>query len=81
MHISNHLSLVEHHRPQADAISEQIAQFLAAGGQVSELPSPPRNPIPPPRSTRIDPETVLKRKPRPLSLAERRALRKMADSL
>jgi hypothetical protein len=79
--ISNNLSLVEHHRPQADAISEQIAQFLAAGGQIDELQSPPRNPIPPPRSTRIDPETVLKRKPRPLSLAERRALRKMADSL
>lgn len=81
MHISNHLSLVEHHRPLTDSISERIAQFLAAGGQVNELPSPPRNPIPPPRSTRIDPETVLKRKPRPLSLAERRALRKMADSL
>jgi hypothetical protein len=79
--ISNHLSLVEHQRPQADAISEQIAQFLAAGGQIDELQSPPRNPIPPPRSTRIDPETVLKRKPRPLSLAERRALRKMADSV
>jgi len=79
--ISNHLSLVEAHRPQADAISEQTAQFLAAGGQIDELQSPPRNPIPPPRSTRIDPETVLKRKPRPLSLAERRALRKMADSL
>lgn len=79
--ISNHLSLVEAHRPHADAIAEQVAQFLAAGGQVNELPSPPRNPIPPPRSTRIDPETVLKRKPRPMSLAERRALRKMADSL
>jgi hypothetical protein len=79
--ISNHLSLVEHQRPQADAISEQIAQFLAAGGQIDELQSPPRNPIPPPRSTRIDPETVLKRKPRPLSLAERRALRKTADSV
>lgn len=79
--ISNHLSLVEHHRPLADSISERIAQFLAAGGQIDELQSPPRNPIPPPRSTRIDPETVLKRKPRPLSLAERRALRKMADSL
>ncbi|NWC11894.1 hypothetical protein HX776_24210 [Pseudomonas agarici] len=79
--ISNHLSLVEHHRPKADAISEQIAQFLAAGGHIDELQSPPRNPIPPPRSTRIDPETILKRKPRPLSLAERRALRKMADSL
>ncbi|MBV4552324.1 hypothetical protein HU742_014355 [Pseudomonas sp. SWRI102] len=79
--ISNHLSLVEHHRPLADSISERIALFLAAGGQIDELQSPPRNPIPPPRSTRIDPETVLNRKPRPLFLAERRALRKMADSL
>ncbi|MDR8389124.1 hypothetical protein MKS85_26800 [Pseudomonas sp. JL2] len=79
--ISNHLSLVEHHRPQADSLSEKVAQFLAAGGQIAELKSPPRNPIPPPRSTRIDPETVLKRRPKKLALAERRALRKMADAL
>jgi hypothetical protein len=26
--ISNHLSLGEHHRPQTDAISEQVAHFL-----------------------------------------------------
>lgn len=79
--ISNHLSLVEHHRPQADSLSEKVAQFLAAGGQIAELKSPPRNPIPPPRYTRIDPETVLKRRPKKLTLAERRALRKMADAL
>ena len=79
--ISNHLNLVEQHRPDAESIAERIAQYLAAGGQIAELQSPPRNPIPPPRSTRIDPETVLKRKPRKLTLAERRALRKMADSL
>lgn len=79
--ISNHLSLVEHHRPQADSITEKIAQFLAADGQIDALPSPPRNPIPPPRSTRTDPETVLKRRPKKLTLAERRALRKMADAL
>lgn len=79
--ISNHLSLVEAHRPQADAISEQIAQYLAANGKIEQLESPPINPIPPARSTRIDPETVLKRKPRKLNLAERRALRKMAEAL
>lgn len=79
--ISNHLSLVEHNRPQADAISDQVAQFLAAGGRIDELRSPPRNPLPPPRSTRIDPETVLKRKPRKLTLAERRAVRKMTEAL
>ena len=79
--ISNHLNLVEQQRQRAEALSDQIAQFLAAGGQIAQLKSPPRNPLPPPRSNRIDPETVLKRKPKGLSLAERRTLRKMADSL
>lgn len=79
--ISNHLNLVEQQRQRAEAISDQIAQFLAAGGQIAQLKSPPRNPLPPARSNRIDPETVLKRKPKGLSLAERRTLRKMADSL
>lgn len=79
--ISNHLSLVEQHRPEAESISERVAQFLAAGGQIDQLKSPPRNPLPPPRSHKIDPETVLKRRPKPISAADRKALRKMADSL
>ncbi|WDG52455.1 hypothetical protein [Pseudomonas chlororaphis] len=79
--ISNHLSLIEQQRQSAESLSDQVAQYLASGGQIAQLKSPPRNPLPPPRSTRVDPETVLKRKPRPMTLAERRALRKMADSL
>lgn len=79
--ISNHLSLVEQHRQDANSISERTAQFLSAGGSVAHLPSPPRNPLPPPRSKKIDPETVLKRKPKAISAADRRALRLMADSL
>ena len=79
--ISNHINLVEQQRQRAEALSDQVAQFLAVGGQIAQLKSPPRNPLPPPRSNRIDPETVLKRKPKGLSLAERRTLRKMADSL
>ncbi|WP_278939904.1 hypothetical protein [Pseudomonas helleri] len=79
--ISNHLNLVEQQRQRAEALSDQVAQFIAAGGQIAQLKSPPRNPLPPLRSNRIDPETVLKRKPKGLSLAERRTLRKMADSL
>jgi hypothetical protein len=78
--ISNHLNLVEQHRPQAEAISDQVAQYLAAGGQIAQLKSPPRNPLPPARSDKIDPGTVLKRKPKGLNWAERQALRKMADS-
>ncbi|WP_454838249.1 hypothetical protein [Pseudomonas mohnii] len=79
--ISNHLSLVEQQRQNAESISDRVAQYLAAGGQIAQLKSPPRNPLPPPRSTKIDPETVLKRKPRRLNQAERQALRKMADSI
>ena len=79
--ISNHRSLVEQRRQEADSISEGTAQFLAAGGQIAQLQNPPRNPLPPPRSKKIDPETVLKRRPKALTLEERRTLRKMADSL
>ncbi|WP_330207500.1 hypothetical protein [Pseudomonas sp. AM14(2022)] len=79
--ISNHLNLVEQHRQDAYSISERTAEFLDAGGTVAQLPSPPRKPLPPPRSKKIDPETVLKRRPKPISAAERKALRKMADSL
>ena len=79
--ISNHLNLVEQQRQSAEAISAQVAQYLSAGGQIEQLKCPPRKPLPPPRSQKIDPETVLKRCPKALSLTERRALRKMADSL
>ncbi|BBP76478.1 hypothetical protein PHLH7_25820 [Pseudomonas sp. Ost2] len=79
--ISNHLSLVEQHRQSADAISAQVAQFVAAGGRIAQLKSPPPKVMPPERSTKIDPSTVLKRKPRALTRAERQTLRQMADSL
>lgn len=42
--ISNHLNLVERQRQSAEEISAQVAQFLAAGGQIAHLKSPPRNP-------------------------------------
>jgi hypothetical protein len=79
--ISNHLNLVEQHRPQAEAISDKIAQYLASEGRIDQLKSPPRNPLPPPRSKYIDPEPVLKRRPKPISAADLKTLRKMADSV
>ena len=79
--ISNHLNLIEQQRQYAESINDQVAQFLADGGQIDQLKSPPSNPLPPPRSNKIDPETVLKRRPKPISAADRKALRKMADSL
>ena len=79
--ISNHLNLVEQHRPDAEAISERVAQYLAAGGRIDQLKNPPRKPPPQPRSNKIDPETVLKRRRKPISAADRKALRKMADAI
>ena len=79
--ISNHLSLVAQHQQDAHSISERTAQFLAAGGAVDQLPSMAGNPIPPKRSTKIDPETILKRRKPPITRAEREALRKLAEAL
>jgi len=79
--ISNHLSLVEQHSQDAYSISERTAQFLAAGGTIAQLPSAPSNPVPPKRSARIDPETILKRRKPPITRAERNALRRLAEAL
>lgn len=79
--ISNHLSLLEQHCQDAYSISERTAEFLPAGGTVTQLPSPPRKPLPPPRSTKIDPETILKRRRPPITRTERNALRKLAEAL
>lgn len=79
--ISNLKSDIEYRREKAMELSIQVQQHLAAGGRITIGESPAINPEPAKRSEKIDPETVLKRKPRKLTLAERRALRKMADSL
>ena len=80
-YVSNHLSLVEQHRQDADSISERTAQFLASGGAVAQVPSMSGNPVPPKRATKIDPDTILKRRKPAISRAERNALRKLAEAL
>lgn len=79
--ISNLKSDIESRRERAMELSQQVQQHLAAGGKFSIGKSPAINPQPAKRSEKIDPETVLKRRPKPISAAERKALRKMADSL
>ena len=79
--ISNHLNLVEQQRQHADSISERTAQFLAAGGPIYLGESPSINPPPAKRSTKIDPDTILKRRKPPITRAEREALRKLAEAL
>lgn len=79
--ISNYLNLVEQQRQHADSISERTAQFLAAGGTIYLGESPAINPPPAKRSTKIDPDTILKRRKPPITRAEREALRKLAEAL
>ncbi|MEB0108271.1 hypothetical protein [Pseudomonas sp. MH9.3] len=42
--ISNHLSMIEELRPAADELAAQVAEFVAAGGEieVAEPPPPPK---------------------------------------
>ncbi|VVO78799.1 hypothetical protein PS870_01681 [Pseudomonas fluorescens] len=54
--------------------------FIARGKTVQILESFQFKPTPARKET-IDPETILKRRPKALSRSERQALRKMADSL
>lgn len=81
MYVSNHLNRVEQQRQHAESISERTAQFLAAGGTIYLGESPAINPPPPKRSIKIDPETIPKRRKPPITAAERKALRKLAEAL
>ncbi|MHA6138466.1 hypothetical protein ACX3YC_13655 [Pseudomonas mohnii] len=79
--ISNLKYDIEFRREKAQELSRQVEQHIAAGGRFTRSEPAQINPPPAERSTKIDPETVLKRKPKRLNLAERQALRKMVDSL
>ena len=79
--ISNHLGMVEALRPASNELAAAVEQFLAAGGNIAQLPNPPGKPIPPKRSAKIDPDTILKRRKPPITRAEREALRKLAEEL
>jgi len=79
--ISLNLNAVREKQTESERIAAAMADFWQRpGGTFKELP-PVRLEPKPPRRDWIDPETVLKRRPKPISAAERKALRKMADSL
>ncbi|MDP9653669.1 UNVERIFIED_ORG: hypothetical protein J2W87_001578 [Pseudomonas putida] len=68
-----------HQEAQAD-INRKTAEYFGVGGQVTEAPSF-QTQHPPPRSTAIDPETVLKRRrPSPVQ-AERKEPPKLMERL
>lgn len=44
--ISNHLSMIEELRPASDELAAQVAEFVAAGGEIEEIePPPPPTPV------------------------------------
>ncbi|MBC3964309.1 hypothetical protein [Pseudomonas simiae] len=79
--ISSLRSDIESRREKALELSSQVRRHLAAGGRLTIGDSPAINPLPPKRSTKIDPETILKRRKPPITRAERNALRKLAEAL
>ncbi|RIJ09904.1 hypothetical protein DXT77_15800 [Pseudomonas sp. 91RF] len=79
--ISLNLNAVRAKQTESDEIAAAMADFWKRpGGSFKELPTARMKPRPARRDW-IDPETVLKRRPKPISAADRKALRKMADAL
>ena len=79
--ISLNLNAVRAKQSKSDEIAAAMADFWKRPGRTfNELP-PARMKPRPPRRDSVAPETALKRRPKPISAADRRALRKMADSI
>lgn len=79
--VSLNLNAVRVKQTESDRIAAAMANFWTRpGGTFRKLP-PFRMEPKPARREWVDPDTVLKRRPKPISAADRKALRKMADSL
>ncbi len=63
-----------------ERLNASIDKFFASGGQTTEVEGFESTP-PPTRSAKVDPETILKRRSRRPSTAERAVLRKLAEDL
>jgi len=79
--ISNLKYDIEFRREKALELSSQVEQHLAAGGRFTRSEPAQINPLPAERSTKIDPETVLKRRRPAISAADRIALRRITEAL
>jgi hypothetical protein len=79
--ISINLHVVQEKQIESDRLSAAMAEFWKSPGGTYRVVPPVRPSPPPARRDWVDPETVLKRKPKALTRGERLALRKMADSL
>ena len=57
------------------------AAFFNSGGQITQARGFAFKPVFPTRSDKVDPETILKRRRKSPTLAERKVLHKLAESL
>lgn len=79
--ISLNLNAVRAKQTESDEIAAAMADFWTRpGGTFKELPQVRMEPRPALRDW-VDPETVLKRRPKPVSAADRKALHKMSSSI
>ncbi|MFJ7311808.1 hypothetical protein ACIQVE_03390 [Pseudomonas sp. NPDC098747] len=79
--ISLNLNAVRAKQAESDEIAAAMADFWTRpGGSFKELPPVRMEPIPARRHW-VAPERVLKRRPKPISATDRKALRKMADAI
>lgn len=79
--ISLELNSIQHNRVESARLAQAMAEYESRGGNITQGACFTGKPVPPKRRDWVDPETVLKRKPRPISLAERRRLRQMAEAI
>jgi hypothetical protein len=79
--ISTNLSAVKENQPRSAKLAAAIAAFEARGGHIAAAPGFFGTPVAPGRSTEIDPSTVLKRRRKLPTTAERRVLRELAEAL
>jgi len=68
-------------RDKSAEFAAAMAAYERGGGRITHGECFTGNPVPPKRRDWIDPETVLKRKARPMTLAQRRALGKATGAL
>lgn len=79
--ISMELSSVQHNRVESARLAQATAEYEARGGRITQGACFTGTPVPAKRRDWVDPETVPKRKPRPMSLADRKRLRKMTEAV
>jgi len=79
--ISFGLSAVKENQSKSANLAAAIAEFERRGGLIAKAPGFGGNLIPAVRSTKVDPDTILKRRRKALTFTERKLLREIAEAV